>query len=177
MSSEPPDYSGEDYSPRGPGEPYGRLDGPSEAVRGRVQPPAICLIVVAGLNVLWAIYLVINSVFVTVTPAEEQMRQQAKVFRALGIDPGQLGKTPEETRKTALLINWPLTVLALAGTVLTLLGGIGMFRFRWYGLAVTGSIIAAIPCISCLGCCGVGEGIGIWSLVVLLNEEVKAAFQ
>jgi hypothetical protein len=145
-----------------------------------VQLPAIFLIVVAGLNVLGGLYFLYNAVLATITPGEVQKQRQEELLRAFGFDPQQLAqfaKTPEETRNTAMMVNWPLAVLALLGSVLTLLGGIGMYRLRWYGLAVTGSIIAAIPCISCLGCCGVGEGIGIWSLVVLLNEEVKAAFR
>jgi hypothetical protein len=133
--------------------------------------------VVAGLNLLGGAYLVFNAAMLTITPAETLAERQAKFFRILGMAPPQAGQPPEETKHMMLVTQWPLSVLVLLGTVLTLLGGIGMYRLRWYGLAVTGAIIAAIPCISCLGCCGVGEGIGIWSLVVLLNEEVKAAFR
>ena len=60
--------------------------------------------------------------------------------------------------------------------LLNIIGGIQMLRLRSYGLALFASILAAIPCISCSACCGLGEGIGIWALVVLLNPEVRAAF-
>ena len=43
-----------------------------------------------------------------------------------------------------------------------------------WGLCVTASILAMIPCIS--PCCIVGLPIGIWCLVVLMKPEVKAAF-
>lgn len=43
-----------------------------------------------------------------------------------------------------------------------------------WGLAVVASILAMIPCIS--PCCIIGLPIGIWSLVVLMRPEVKAAF-
>jgi hypothetical protein len=136
--------------------------------------------VVGGLNLLAGVYHLYSAVLATITPGEIQKQQQEKLFRAFGIDPqqvAQFAKTPEETRNMAMLVNWTLAALALAGSLMTLLGGIGMYNFRWFGLAMGGAIIAAIPCISCLGCCGVGEGIGIWSLVVLLSDEVKAAFR
>jgi hypothetical protein len=31
--------------------------------------------------------------------------------------------------------------------------------------------------LTCTGCCGLGQGIGIWALVVLLKPEVKALFR
>jgi hypothetical protein len=183
LSTQPPDYYGDgDPLPR-PGEPYQPFDrpdsGPSEALRTRVQLPAIFLMVVAGLNLLAGFYFLYSAVMATITPGEIQKEQQETVLRAFGIDPQQIAqfaKTPEETRNMAMVVNWTLAGLALLGSVVTLLGGIGMSRFRWYGLALAGSVIAAIPCVSCLGCCGAGEGIGIWSLVVLLSDDVKAAF-
>jgi hypothetical protein len=42
-----------------------------------------------------------------------------------------------------------------------------------YGLAMTSSILAMIPCHVC---CMVGLPIGIWALIVLLKPEVKSAF-
>jgi hypothetical protein len=49
-----------------------------------------------------------------------------------------------------------------------------MRKLQSYGLAMAGSIIAMIPCIS--PCCIIGLPIGIWALVVLTKPEVKAAF-
>jgi hypothetical protein len=59
---------------------------------------------------------------------------------------------------------------------LIVLGGLRMMQLRAYGLAITASIIAMIPCFSC--CCSViGVPVGIWALVVLARPEVKAAFR
>jgi hypothetical protein len=41
-------------------------------------------------------------------------------------------------------------------------------------MAMTAAILAIVPC-SC--CCILNMPFGIWSLVVLLNEQVKAAFR
>jgi hypothetical protein len=49
-----------------------------------------------------------------------------------------------------------------------------MRKLDSYGLAMTASIVALIPCIS--PCCVVGLPIGIWALVILSKPEVKSAF-
>jgi hypothetical protein len=86
-------------------------------------------------------------------------------------------KTPEEVKNQAMYILWPLTAVNLIASVLSLIGGICMIRLRGYALSVTGAVATVIPCVTCTACCGVGEGIGIWALVVLMNEEVRAAFR
>ena len=55
-----------------------------------------------------------------------------------------------------------------------LFGGMKMKKLESYGLAMTASIIAMIPCFS--PCCVIGLPIGIWALVVLSKPEVKSAF-
>jgi hypothetical protein len=67
--------------------------------------------------------------------------------------------------------------VALLAALLTILGGVFMLKRRAYGLAMTGAILSAIPCISPLGCCGMGEAVGLWALIVLLNNDVRMAFR
>jgi hypothetical protein len=59
---------------------------------------------------------------------------------------------------------------------LAILGGLRMRRLRSHGLALTGASLVSIPFVSPLGCCLVGEVVGIWCLVVLLSNDVRAAF-
>jgi predicted Zn finger-like uncharacterized protein len=56
---------------------------------------------------------------------------------------------------------------------LVIAGAISMLRLRLYPLAMTGSIVAMMPCS---GCCLVGLPLGIWALIILNREEVRAAF-
>jgi len=49
-----------------------------------------------------------------------------------------------------------------------------MKKLENYGLAMTASILAMIPCLS--PCCLIGLPIGIWAVVVLSKPEVKSAF-
>jgi len=73
----------------------------------------------------------------------------------------------------------PLAAVVQAGFVLLnsviLVGGIQMFRFRTWGLAVAAAALAMVNFGSC--CCVPGIPVGIWSLVILLMPEVRAAFQ
>jgi hypothetical protein len=59
--------------------------------------------------------------------------------------------------------------------VLILFGGLKMKKLESFGLAVTASVLAILPCTS--PCCLVGIPIGIWALVVLFRPEVKSAFR
>jgi hypothetical protein len=62
--------------------------------------------------------------------------------------------------------------LLIAGLVLY--AAMEMKKLRQWGLAVAASILAMVPCIS--PCCFIGLPVGIWSLVVLVRDEVKTAF-
>ena len=180
MSYDP--YSSYADEPR-PGEPYeDRIRQPlggDTYIRGRVQAPAIGLIVVGVLNLFFALYMVVNSLFTTVMPAEKLKAQQMAMYDAL--PPGMRGeaeqKTAGEMKTQAMLVNWPLTLFAFLASVLPIVGGIRMLSLKSYALSMCGAICAAIPCMSIMACCGVGEGIAIWAIIVLLNPEVKAAFQ
>lgn len=186
MSNDPSDHGG-DVPPFGPTDSYGYTPdyppspGNQEQVRARVQPAAITLIVVAVLNLLFALYMVFNAVISTITPARELYESQRHLYEQLfgpeTANKMMADKSPEEMKSQALAISWPWTVLSILGSILSLLGAVSMLRLRAYTLSILGSVAAVIPCVSCTACCGLGEGIGIWALVVLMNEEVKAAFR
>lgn len=60
------------------------------------------------------------------------------------------------------------------GSGIVLAGGISMLRLKPYWLAITGAITMIV---SGLFCCIVPAGFGIWSLVVLLDYDVKKFFR
>jgi len=66
-------------------------------------------------------------------------------------------------------------IFALTAAVIIIFGSIRMKRLQSWGLAVTASILAMVPCFS--PCCCAGLPIGIWALVVLMKPEIKAAFK
>jgi hypothetical protein len=80
------------------------------------------------------------------------------------------------------IINWLSGGVGVASSAIGLLiagliiyAAMEMKKLRQWGLAVAASILAMVPCIS--PCCIIGLPIGIWSLVVLMNDHVKSAFK
>lgn len=67
------------------------------------------------------------------------------------------------------------SLVAVALAVVVFLGALKMRRLESYGFAVAASILAIIPCIS--PCCVLGLPFGIWALVVLSRDHVRAAFR
>ncbi|MBS0204796.1 MAG: hypothetical protein JSS49_17965 [Planctomycetes bacterium] len=65
-------------------------------------------------------------------------------------------------------------LLVAGSTTLVAIGALKMKNLTNYGLAMTASILAMIPCFS--PCCLIGLPIGIWSLVVLGDASVKSKF-
>ena len=65
-------------------------------------------------------------------------------------------------------------LIGIAIGVVILLGALKMKKLESYGFAMAAAILAMIPCIS--PCCILGLPFGIWALVVLLDESVKASF-
>jgi predicted Zn finger-like uncharacterized protein len=67
------------------------------------------------------------------------------------------------------------SIIALAVSGLIILSAVKMQKLQGYGLAMTGSILAMIPCIS--WCCLLGLPFGIWALVILNQDHVKRSFE
>jgi phage FluMu protein Com len=72
-------------------------------------------------------------------------------------------------------------VFTIVGTVVLMIpygivifGAIRMKQLKNYNLAIAASILAMLPCSAC---CILGFPVGIWSLVVLCNRDIRAAFQ
>ncbi len=84
MSYDP--YSNYDADEPRPGEPYEDdrpLPGGASRLKGRVQAPAIGLIVVGILNLFFGLYMVFNSVVTTLMPADKLKAQQMQMYEML----------------------------------------------------------------------------------------------
>ena len=71
------------------------------------------------------------------------------------------------------VVNVFIVLLNFLTAGLIFYGANEMKNLRNYNLAMAASVVAMLPCGYC--CC-VGLAVGIWSLVVLMKPEVKAAF-
>ena len=65
--------------------------------------------------------------------------------------------------------------LGLLVAIFIIYAALKMKDLKQWNLSVVASVLAMIPCIS--PCCIIGLPIGIWSLVVLMRPDVKAAFK
>jgi uncharacterized membrane protein HdeD (DUF308 family) len=174
------------------GRPDDRLPpdeaGEASAAR-RTNVPGIFLIICGVLNLLVGLFELGNVAFIAVQPAEEIAKQQdtitdamTKIFpqakEEIEKEKQKQAAAPEQLKTKAVVQSAIFTAILFVTGLVPLVGGIRMRALRSYGLAVTGAIVTAIPCLSPSSCpCGLGLIFGIWALVVLLNADVKAAFR
>ncbi len=133
----------------------------------KVRMPAILVIIVGVLNIPGALLRALtgaNAIW-----NADANAQMSKDMNLLAVEPG--------AAKAGAMFYFVLCVFSLLAAAITIFGGMRMLKLRSYGLAVFASVLAAIPCISPMGCCGVGEGAGIWSFVVLMNADMRSAFR
>ncbi len=126
--------------------------------RSMVSGPAIALIVVAAIGMLFQLGSILMHV--------------------LGAGLGVLGVAGGNNDAFGSLFSGVFGLVfngfafVLGGVVIY--GALKMKELQNYPLAMASAIIALVPCTS--PCCVLGLPIGIWALVVLLNQEVKGAF-
>ena len=123
-------------------------------MQDRTNGPGIGLMVVGGLAILYALASVpLNMFQFANNPQLQETLPKAAQFAIAAI----------------------VAVIYVIVGVVILLGGMKMRGLQGYGLAMAGAILAMIPC--CDGpCCLLGLPLGIWALVVLMDQQVKQAF-
>ncbi len=125
----------------------------TEAVRHRVWIPAVGLLVAGGINCLAVVGLVLAGF-------------SSLVVKSFS---GQLARfefLPGRARAVVLVVT-------VGYAVLVILGGWNLMQLRSRRLALWGSVLALFPFSA--GSV-VGLPMGIWALIVMRNEQVKAAF-
>ena len=133
--------------------------------KSRLMGPSIGLIVAGSTDVLWALYLFVNGLFTIV------MAAAMPAPAAAGTRPPPLGATTAIFTVTGgIYVLGGLLVLVKAG--FTIYGAIRMMKVRKYGASMAASILQIIPCC----CIPIGIPFGIWGLIVLMDQKVKAAF-
>lgn len=156
--------------PAAPGDPenpylaptqYGQpppqpFTGSAATAASRVAGPAIALIVTGGLGIAAQVVgLIVNLAQVGwVMPGGGP--NQMPVFFSGGV--------AVVTGMINLLVG-----------IVVIVGAVKMKNLESYGFAMASAIVAMVPCIS--PCCLLGLPFGIWSLVVLSDAGVKAAFR
>jgi hypothetical protein len=138
------------------------FDRPPPASSAKVVVPAIFMLILAFGVLIDAVYRLFTALFApkVLEDAMANMQQMMPGF-------------PAGDPKVALITTGVLGGFSLVLALLMFAGGIAMLRRKMYGLAVTGSI-ASMLTLNC--CCVPGLAIGIWSLLILMQSDVKQSF-
>ena len=138
---------------KGTGQPQNQHEhGPPEDAGKQVHGPATFMLIAASLNIGLSIFALIFVIVLHTAAAGGGMQSEGEaIFR--------------------IFTSVPKIVFDIIGSIFIVVGAMKMRKLESYGLAMTASILS----ILCCPCC-VGIGAGIWSLVVLNNAQVKAAF-
>jgi hypothetical protein len=127
----------------------------------QVQTPALALMIVAGIGAAFGLLsLVMNVAGVGMSG-----------LSSMGGTAGGPAEQYAQYMTGGVGIASAIFSMALYGFVFW--SAMKMKQLRKWTISMVGSIGAMLPC-SC--CCIIGLPIGIWSLIVLMKPEVKAAF-
>lgn len=129
--------------------------GAPQSGRERVQPPAIALIVIGGLDLLTGLVLAVAGV------------------TSLARDTSRSGTEVNVVRAGFLTVQIGIPLVCLAIGAAVLLGGVALLRGRSRRAGTVAAVLALVP-VSC--CFPAGVGVGIWALVVLTRDDVRDAF-
>jgi hypothetical protein len=140
-----------------PGDDGGRVRAASQ-----VSGPAISLIVATAIGMGFAVLGILMQILGLGMAGMSQFEnnENAEMARMLQMYTGVMGIV---LRSVAIIVG-----------IFIILGCIKMKKLENYGMAMTVSIIAMVPCLS--PCCCLGLPFGIWALVVLSKPEVKQYF-
>lgn len=128
-----------------------------ERVKVRVMAPAIALICIAVLGLGVSAFNIVFA-FGPKRPIDPNA-------------PEFLKKMQESTQgPTAAILQGVFFVVNAA----IIVGAVFMLRFDSWAMGLVASILAMVNLGSC--CCILGLPVGIWSLVILLQNDVKQAF-
>ncbi len=142
-------------------------------MEGKVAGPAIGLIVIGVLGVLLTIP---SFVMAFIDPAIfeqlfERLRELAPPEAREQLDP----ETFVAATRDRVGLAWTAVLAGL--NVFIAWAGVRMLSLKsWTAAIVASSLMMVTCCVQCC-CCPIGVGIGIWSLIVLLDPNVKQAFE
>lgn len=125
---------------------------------GAVIAPAICMLIVALIGFGLSVFNVVAAVATAPPPVDPNA-------------PPFLQEIMKGTHGVQAAVIQSVFAMLYA---ITILGSVQMMRRKTWGLALTVSIFSMINFASC--CCILGLPFGIWSLITLVNPEVKDSF-
>jgi hypothetical protein len=157
--------------------------------RDRVRLPAIFLIVIGVMNLLFSLLPGGGAIGVAMMSADNLHQMVVNQYKTMEKDNPQsplfgnmvkeLNKQDPQAFKTSAVVQYGLLGGAeFIGALVVIIGGMRMLQMRSYGLCILASIVASVPCVSPTCCCfGISGIVGLWSIIVLLSTNVRMAFR
>lgn len=133
----------------------------NEYVRSKVGPPGIALAVLG-----------LGAILVNLAVLVMSLLGYASTIASLAS--GELDAATTSSVVSSLigyLLQFALSCLA---SFIVAFAGLRLRGARSPGLVYFGSVLAMLPCVG--PCCCLGLPIGIWAIVTMQDEQVKAAF-
>jgi hypothetical protein len=132
-------------------------------MEGKVAGPAIGLIVVGALGALMSLWGIVAGGF---NPADLE-----------GADiPPEMREAMEKFVPMMQGAGSALNIIGLGLDIFIIWAGVRMMKLHSWTAAVVASALMMVPCFTGC-CCVIGVPLGIWSLIVLFNKDVKQAFE
>ncbi len=135
----------------------------NEYAQEKVNGPGIALLVVGILGVLS------NLISVIIQLVSSMAQIASAVSNGYGMEfwGPFLGST-----------GWSIAMSFIGFFVafIVIFAGVKLRQLKSPGLVYAGAIMAALPCCMGLPCCCLGLPIGVWAIVTMQDEQVKAAF-
>jgi hypothetical protein len=160
-----------------PGDPYDAAFGQQrdpKAAKGRLMVPGILIILVGLLNLVPGFGCVAIGLSMSKLP-DAELEKAAQQYDAKGWeDAKKQGYTVQSLKDIYLYGGLGCGGGSLLFALLSLIGGTCMIAGRSMFLCVIGALSAML---SPGGFGLLGLAVGIWALVVLLSEDVRAAFR
>jgi len=137
----------------------------------RVRIPAIIQIVLWSASALSSVYSLVSAMSGVNT---EQIMATIRKATENNPDAAQMMQATEQIIGIYSAYALPTAMVSVVVVLVGLIGSIRMLQMKTYGLAMVAAVLTLIPCVG--PCCCLGLPIGIWSLVVLSNVQVRQQY-
>lgn len=144
------------------------LDSAPPPKRGSVKAPGLILLIVGVIDALAGLVRLGFSLFAG--------GERAGIDFPEGLSP-QMQELAERLIEFVPAIDIVFGVLAIAVGLTIAVGGLQMVRCRSRGFVQFAAVLAMVPCVTFLGCCGVGQGVGLWALLAVSNATNRQLFE
>ena len=140
-----------------------------EEALAKLKVPAIGLIITGAIGIVYMLIQAVQLAMLDEVTEQmtEQMEQQNQDEEAVAFFEQWMGWMQS--------FGWIFVVVAIAGSVFVLMGGLKMMKGQSKGMCMAACIVSFLPFVS--GCCILGLVFGIWGLVMLGKSEVAPAFE